>query len=153
MYVITDEELTYYDAISTGEEFEEAYHGYLDGTMMDYTWNGLGEALNENALLSSSLSYGDLFEPERAAAFLLNLSKDPSDIRYTLHEPEGEGLIGLDITFLKDQTTYTISMLQPFGESGIWVPVDYRVDVMARFMKVPWDQVKKIGRASCRERV
>lgn len=144
MYVITDEELTYYDAISTGEEFEEAYHGYLDGTMMDYTRNGLGEALNENALLSSSLSYGELFEPERAAAFLLNLSKDPSDIRYTLHEPEGEGLIGLDITFLKDQTTYTISMLQPFGESGIWVPVDYRVDVMARFMKVPWDQVKNI---------
>ena len=143
-YVITDEELTLYDYISTGEEFEEAYHGYLDGTMMDYTRNGLGENLNENALLSSSMAYRDLFEPESAAAFLLNLSKDPEDIRYTLHEPEGDGLIGLDITFLRDQTTHTISMLKPYGENGIWVPVDYRIDVVARFRKVPWEQVKNI---------
>ncbi|MBD5549848.1 MAG: hypothetical protein HDQ96_01535 [Lachnospiraceae bacterium] len=142
--VITGEELTYYDYISTGEEFEEAYHGYLDGTMMDYTRNGLGESLNENALLSSSTVYRDLFEPERAAAFLLNLSDDPGDIRYTLHEPERSGLIGLDITFLKDRETYTISMYQPYGESGIWVPMDYRIDVVARFMDVPWDQVKNI---------
>lgn len=143
-YVITREAVYPYDNISTGEEFGEAYHGYLDGTMMDYTKNGLGETLNENALLSSTMAYRDLFEPERAAAFLLNLSEDPSDIRYTLHEPERDGLVGLDITFLKDQSTYTISMLQPYGENGIWVPVDYRVDVVARFMNVPWDQVKNI---------
>lgn len=143
-YVIVREAVFPYDYISTGEEFGEAYHGYLDGTMMDYTGNGLGETLNENALLSSTMAYRDLFEPERAAAFLLNISEDPSDIRYTLHEPERDGLIGLDITFLKDQSTYTISMLQPYGENGIWVPVDYRVDVVARFMNVPWDQVKNI---------
>lgn len=143
-YVITDEELTLYEDISTGEEFEEAYCGYLDGTMMDYTRNGLGENLNENALLSSSMAYRDLFEPESAAAFLLNLSDDPEDIRYTLHEPEGDGLIGLDITFLRDQTTFTISMLKPYGENGIWVPVDYRIDVVARFRKVPWDQVENL---------
>lgn len=130
-YVITKEEVFSYDNISTGEEFEKAYHGSLDGTMMDYTKNGLGETLNENALLSSSMAYRDLFEPESAAVFLLNLSDDPSEIRYTLHEPERDGLVGLDITFLKDQSTYTISMLQPYGEHGIWVPVDYRVDVAA----------------------
>lgn len=143
-YVITDEELTLYDDISTGEEFEEAYRGYLDGTMMDYTRNGLGENLNENALLSSNMAYRDLFEPESAAAFLLNLSDDPEDIRYTLHAPEGDRLIGLDITFLRDQTTFTISMLKPYGENGIWVPVDYRIDVVARFRKMPWDQVENI---------
>ncbi len=143
-YVITGSETKTYNEISTGAEFEEAYHGYLDGTMMDYTRNGLGEILNKNALLSSSMAYRDLFSPESAAVLLLNLSDDPGDVELSLHEPEGEGLIGLDITFLQDQTTCTISMFRPYGENGIWVPVDYRVDVIARFMNVPWDQVKNI---------
>lgn len=124
-YVITEETLTYYDNISTAAEYEEAYR-YIDGTMMDYTANGLGEALNENALLSSSMAYRALFEPESAAAFLLNLSDDTSKVQFALHEPEGSGQIGLDIIFPKEQKTFTISMVQPFGEHGIWVPADYR---------------------------
>lgn len=141
-YVITGEELTYYDNISTGAEYEEAYP-YISGTMMDYTANGLGETLNENALLSSNMAYRGLFEPESAAAFLLNLSNDPSKVQFTLHEPEGDNLTGLDITFLEDQRTFTISMTRPFGSYGIWVPVDYRVDVIARMRKVD----KEIWRA------
>jgi len=143
-YVITEAETDSYDDISTGAEFEEAYHGHLDGTMMDYTANGLGENLNNNALLSGSMAYRDLFEPESAAAFLLNLSDDPADVRFTLHEPEGSGLIGLDIAFLRDRKTYTVSMFRPYGENGIWVPVDYRVNAIARFMEVPWEQVENI---------
>ena len=142
-YVVTGEELAYYDSISTGAEYEEAYP-YISGTMMDYTANGLGETLNENALLSSSMAYRALFEPESAAAFLLNLSDDPSKVQFTLHEPEGDNLIGLDITFLEDRKTFTISMARPFGSSGIWVPIDYRVDVVARMRKVDREKWREL---------
>lgn len=136
--VVTRKELNWYEDIDTAKEFREAYTswGSLDGSRMDYTKNGLGETLNENALLSSSMAYQDLFEPKSAAAFLLNLSDDPNKVRYTLHEPEGSGLVGLDITFLEDRETFTISMFQPYGENGIWVPVDERIDVVARMMKI-----------------
>lgn len=126
--MVAREELHCYDDISTAKEFREAYGGSLDGTGMDYTKNGMGEALNESALLSSSTAYRKLFEPESAAAFLLNLSDDPEKVRYTLHEPEGEELVGLDITFPEDGETFSISMFQPYGEYGIWVPVDKRID-------------------------
>lgn len=143
-YVITKEKVFSYDNISEGEEFEKAYHGSLDGTMMDYTKNGLGETLNENALLSSSMAYRDLFEPESAAVFLLNLSDDPEKVQYTLHEPEGDGLIGLEIHFLEDEETFTISMVQPYGGNGIWVPADYRVDVISRMMKIDREEWRKL---------
>ena len=144
--VVTRDELYCYDDISTAKEFREAYiyQGSLDGTRMDYTKNGLGEQLNENALLASSMVYRDLFEPESAAIFLLNLSNDPEEVRYTLHEPEGDGLVGLDIHFLEDEETYTISMLQPYGENGIWVPVDYRIDVVTRMKKIDREEWRKL---------
>lgn len=126
--MVAREELHCYDDISTAKEFREAYGGSLDGTGMDYTKNGMGEALNESALLSSSMAYRELFEPESAAAFLLNLSDDPEKVRYTLHEPDGEELVGLDITFPEDGETFSISMFQPYGEYGIWVPVDKRIN-------------------------
>lgn len=144
--VVTRDELYCYDDISTAKEFREAYtyQGSIDGTRMDYTKNGMGEILNENALLSSSMTYRDLFEPESAAIFLLNLSNDPEKVRYTLHEPEGDGLVGLDIHFLEDEETFTISMLQPYGENGIWVPVDYRTDVVARMRKIDREEWRKL---------
>ncbi|MDE7250241.1 MAG: hypothetical protein K2N82_10230, partial [Lachnospiraceae bacterium] len=142
--VITGEELTCYEGISSGAEFEMAYPNMVDGTKMDYTTNGLGEALNQNAQLSSSTAYLKLFAQEGAAAFLLNLSEDPEEVRYTLLEAEQDGLVGLEIKFLKDQTTYKISMLQPYGEKGIWVPVNYRIDVIARMRKVDREQMKKL---------
>lgn len=127
---VTGEELTYYDNISYRVEFGCAYPVFIDGTRMDYTQNGLGEILNENALLSSSMAYRALFSPESAAAFLLNLSDDPEKVSYTLHESERTGLVGLTVTFLEDQGTVTFSMLQPYGENGIWVPVNYRADTI-----------------------
>lgn len=34
----------------------------------------------------------------------------------------------MEITFLKDRQTVRISMLQPYGDPGIWVPVNDRAD-------------------------
>lgn len=146
-YAVSKEELNYYDNIATAEEFKDAYitPGSLDGSMMDYTKNGLGEALNENALLSSSMAYRALFEPGSAAAFLLNLSDDPKKVRYMLHEPGGSGLVSLDITFLEDGETFTISMLQPYGENGIWVPTDERADVIAKMMKTDTEEWRHLS--------
>jgi len=150
-YIITADEMTYYDHISSGAEFMEAYPG-IDGTMIDYTTNGLGDTLNRNAQLSSTTAYQALFLPINAAAFLLNLSDDPDEVQITFHEDSpddmapqpGVGMAGLDITFPRDQVTITISVIQPYGEHGIWVPVDYRVDVLSRFMRVDWDGVQKL---------
>lgn len=143
-YVITGEQLTFYDNISTGKAFEEAYQGRITGGMIDYTQNQLGEALNQNALLASSNTYKALFSPESAASFLLNLSTDPKDVQISRHTGDNGAFVGLDITFLRDQVTAEISMFQPFGESGIWVPADYQVDVLARFESVEWDKVEKL---------
>lgn len=143
-YVITGEQLTYFDSISTGAEFEEAYHGFIDGTMIDYTQNQLGETLNENALLSSNNAYQALFSPESAAVFLLNLSEHTDEVQITRRGIRTNGQVELDITFLKDQVTVPVCMIQPYGENGIWVPVDYQVDVIARFMDVDWSEVERI---------
>lgn len=143
-YVITGETLKLFDKISSGAEFEEAYRGQLDKTMIDYTANQLGEVLNDNALQSENTAYRALFAPESAAVFLLNLSDDPGAVQITRHAIETEGLVGLDITFLEDQITATISMLQPYGPDGIWVPVNFRVDVVARFSMVDWSEVEQL---------
>ncbi len=136
-YVITGESLEFYDQISSGAEYDSAYAGGLGGTPMDYEKNGHGEALNENALLSSSDWYRDLFEPESAAIMLLNLDEEAVEV--TRLQEESTGLVGLSITFTEDQAERIISMYQPYGEIGIWIPADYRVDVMSRFLKIEWD--------------
>lgn len=125
-FTVTGEELVCYDDIATGAEFEAAYPRGIDHTMMDYTENGLGETLNDNALLSSSTAYRDLFEPESAAAFLLNLSRDSEKVRFTLQESGQEGTVELEITFMEDNRTFVVSMIQPYGSHGIWVPVNVR---------------------------
>lgn len=122
--IITGEELTCYDYISTGADFEAAYPHGIDHTMMDYTENGLGETLNDNALLSSSMAYRDLFEPESAAAFLLNLLKNPEKVRLSLQESGQDGAVGVEITFVEGNRTFVVSMIQPYGSHGIWVPVN-----------------------------
>ncbi len=143
-YVMTGETLTWHDSISSGAEFEEAYCWRIDGTMLDYTRNGLGEALNDNAFRSDGGAYEELFSPESAAVCLLNLSADADDVRITRRGKDTEGLVGLDITFSEDGGTYAVSMIQPYGKNGIWVPADYRVDVVVRFMDADWDKVREI---------
>lgn len=141
-YVVTGEELVYYHDISSAAEYMEAYPMGIDATMMDYTRNGLGEALNEKAA-SDTDAYRDLLSPVSAAVSLLNLSAD--DVSISIYDGSEEtGMIGLDILFLKDQYIATISMVQPYGKNGIWVPTDYQLDVMSRFLRVPWDEVEAI---------
>lgn len=144
-YIVTEEELVYYDDISSGAEYAEAYPGGIGATMIDYTWNGLGEALNDHAASSGNDKYQALLSPESAAVSLLNLSTDPKDVSISVYDgSEESGMVGLDILFLRDQYQVTVSMVQPYGGNGIWVPADYTVDVISRFMNIPWDEMEAI---------
>ena len=143
-YMATAESLTYLDDISTNEAFGMAYDSCpIDGSAMDYESNGAGEDLNANALLSSTEEYRGLFEPEGAAVALLNLSDDPSEVRLErIYEESGS--VNLEILFLKDEDALPIpiTMVQPYGEEGIWIPKDYAVDVIARFQRMDWDEIR-----------
>lgn len=141
-YEVTGEELQFYEHIASGEEFGEIY-SYINGTAMDYIENGLGETLNQNALLSSSDAYRGLFEPETAAILLLNLLDNSGKVEITrLSEETSNGNVGLEIHFTEDDSTYQISMVQPYGKEGIWVPQDFKIDVMGRFQKIPWEEIE-----------
>lgn len=144
-FVITGEELVSYHDISSGTEYAAAYPGGIDNTMIDYTRNGLGEALNDYAVSSDSDIYGDLLLPESAAVCLLSLSRDPDDVSISVYDGSAEsGEVGLDIFFLQDQDHVMISMIQPYGKDGIWVPADYRINVISRFMDIPWEEIETI---------
>ncbi|MBO5159695.1 MAG: hypothetical protein J6B94_08955 [Lachnospiraceae bacterium] len=118
--------LTYhfYEGIHTWEEFELAYpNRNVNGTPMDYYTNGLGEALNKNALLSSSMEYQALFDPITAAAKLLNISTNEELVCFVEKDTDAETMV--QIIFLNDNGTEDlvgISMWQPYGEDGIWIP-------------------------------
>lgn len=126
-YVFTGEELFWFDDISSAEMFAEAYGSSIDGSIMDYESNGAGEILNQNALLSSSDLYRDLFEPESAALNLLNLSDDPAAVKIERIFDEGSHVVLL-ITFLNDNESVSIGMMQPYGEYGIWIPTNGKAE-------------------------
>lgn len=166
-YVITSEELIWYDNISSMAEFAEAYdvsaaidgsgiyYVGIDGTGMDYSSNGTGEELNREALLSSSLEYRALFEPESAAVMLLNLSEDAVEVQVQRTMRSGDAversgkidiagggdLADLEIAFSEERASVKISMVR-YGSIGIWVPVNYRVYPLYRFMELDWDEVR-----------
>lgn len=121
-YQAIGEELQYLDQISTAAEYFQAYpDGIISGTRMDYTSNGLGEILNDNALQNpESELYSRLFDPEEAARSLLNLSDDV-EIRRTGMITGAPARTTLQIVF-SDQGSVSIRMEQPWGETGIWVP-------------------------------
>ena len=58
-YKVTDENIRFLDYIVSGTEFDEAYP-QINGTPMDYTVNGMYDALVMNSLLSSSMLYQNL---------------------------------------------------------------------------------------------
>ncbi len=81
-YTVTEEEIIWFDNISSAEELSDSLMGgAINGTRMDYRSNGAGKALNDNALLSSTMLYRDLLEPEGAAIALLNLSGDSEEVK------------------------------------------------------------------------
>lgn len=144
-YVVTEESLLWLDDISTAEAFAAAYGNpfSLDGSRASYLDTGVWESLELNAMLSSSMLYRDLFEPESAAVKLLNLSDDPAKVKVERILAEEQDTIGLEITFLQDDTSIQISMSQPSGKNGIWVPLNYRISPLYRLSQVNWDEVRK----------
>ena len=111
---------------------------------MDYGSNGTGEDLNARALLSSSMQFRDLFRPESAAVALLNLSDDPSKVQIE-RVYEESGSVNLYIRFPEEaiELTMPVTMVQPYGPEGIWIPKDYTVDVVSRFRNMDWSEIRK----------
>lgn len=112
------------DSISEIEDFRIAYpEKAVSGTPMDYNINGLGEALNRNALLSSSNMYLPLFDAGTAALELLNISKDYELVHYTTEDKGEETIVYLHFLNEDGTTDMTdVTMWQPYGENGIWIP-------------------------------
>lgn len=113
-----------YENIVLGSEFDLAYGDGL--FFMDYNKNGVGEALNENAMLSSSTLYKDLFAPDTAARELLNLLPNDRKIPIEVLDGENENEKILHITFMEDNQIRVIKMIRPWGEAGIWIPFGWR---------------------------
>ncbi len=85
---------------------------------MDYSYNGAGEALNQSLLTDSS---GILVQPDTAAAYLLNISSDPSLVKKEVKEQDGETTV--TFIFLKDGGRASVKMERLFGEEhNLWVP-------------------------------
>lgn len=124
-YVVSNEKLTYLDDISTVEGFLLAYpFGIRDTLMCYYEGNSLGEALNNNALLSSGNYYKDLFNPATAVYDLLNIG-NKGNMR-TEVETNGD-MDSCEVKIHFPDGIINISMCRPYGENGIWVPYDYSV--------------------------
>lgn len=124
-YIVSKETL-HMDDISTAKDFLSAYPFGISGTLMGYyEGNDMGEALNNNALLSSSNYYRQLFEADTAACDLLNIA-DTAAIRTEVETSGDKDSCGVKIYFTDG--TVEISMCRPFGEPGIWVPYDYSVE-------------------------
>lgn len=124
-YIIRKEKLTYMNDISTAEEFLSAYPlGIRDTLMCYYEGNDMGEALNNNALLSSGNYYKNLFNPAMAVFDLLNI-ENKGNMRTQVETSGDKDSCGVKIHF--PDGIIEISMCRPFGENGIWVPYDYSV--------------------------
>ena len=112
--------MNYLDEIKSGKEFDTAYPS-ISQTPMDYKRNGLGDALCERAVLSSSWLYKDLSMPENAARILLHLADDQEvQIKVLEHT---EKTAKLELFFGQDQETRTIKMIKPW-KSDVWIPQD-----------------------------
>lgn len=122
--LIESENLRYMDYICSMEEFLLAYPYGINGTEMDYLANGMGEALNNNAILSSSTYYKDLFQPDRAVIRLLNLLDNFNKVEIRQHLSNPDGSVAVQIRFAEDNSFVHLLMVQPYGEAGIWIPQD-----------------------------
>lgn len=119
------ETLTYLDSICTGEELLKACPLGLPDTRMDYVFNGAGESLNKNALLSSSNLYRRLFEPDTAASMLLNLLNNPNKVEVTAGPANEDGSVPVQVRFAEDGSVFIVTMIRPYPD-GIWLPQSFR---------------------------
>lgn len=121
-YIVDEENLAFLDAISSGSEYMQAYPDGIIGGRMDHRINGVGESLNDNAKANpNTTGYAELFTPERAARYLLNLLDNPNKVVLTAGTPNEDGSVTVEILFLEDGKTVWANMWQPYGEDGIWL--------------------------------
>lgn len=130
VYQMVTESMETFYGISSAEEFYRAYpDGEITGTEMDYQKNGLGEYLNQHAMEDlNDMIYARLFDAELAALDLLNISvmangewQDISDkVAASVEDTAGKTVV--QVTFLQENSTVEVSMIQPYGEDGIWIP-------------------------------
>lgn len=121
--IIDTDNLLFLDNLCVAEEFYEAYPGgIINDTPMDYLHNGAGEALNKNAKENrNSEFYAPLFEPETAACYLLNISNNKNKVEISADVQE-QGRAKVTFHFAENNSYAYVSMIQPFGEDGIWIP-------------------------------
>ena len=125
-YAVTEEELHMFDYIASGMEFDEAYP-MINGTLMDYTKNGMGEALVSNAMLSSSTLIKDLQDPIESVKLLLNLLDNPNKVAIDTVDTS-EDSVNLRISFKEDGVDRLVTMVHMDDTSGVWIPQDYGTD-------------------------
>lgn len=128
---ITSETLQYMDYICTAAEFWLAYPDGITGTMMDYSYNGAGEALNDHAKNNrDSQGYNQLFEPDSAAVYLLNILNNPNKVGTQVTKSENdENTCTVTFEFYEDGSSVSVQMVQPYGSDGIWIPYSDPFDV------------------------
>ncbi len=123
-YQVADSTMFYKDNLSDSDSFVAAYGGGINNTPMDYLTNGMGEALQENALRNRSDGryYQSLFTPQSAARTLLNLSEDETKVSMRTGSVEKDGSVTVLIDFPEEAVSVEVNMIQPYGEEGIWIP-------------------------------
>lgn len=125
-YAVTEEELHMFDYIASGMEFDEAYP-VINKTLMDYTKNGMGEAMVRNAMLSSSTLIKDLQDPIESVKLLLNLLDNPNKVAIDTVDTR-EDSVDLRISFKEDDVDRLVTMVHIDDTSGVWIPQDYGTD-------------------------
>ena len=118
----TGENLEFFDAISSCDELYRAYPDNIKGTFMDYSANGLGEALNRNFTEDTDGFYSNLGDEKTAALYLLNISENAADVIGYDTKADTRDVV---IAFKADNKKVTVKMVQPFGKNGIWVPQEF----------------------------
>ncbi len=125
-YTIDAENMTYLDDIASAEEFLTAYPFGIKDTLMNYyEKNSFGETLNQNALLSSGNVYHDLFAPQTAVYDLLNIG-NKGNMRTEVEASDDTNTCDVKISF--PDGVVTVTMIRPYGETGIWIPYDYHME-------------------------
>lgn len=128
-YRVKDRSTTWiYDRISDSGSFAQAYGTGINGTPIDYLTNGAGEALNEHAVEERELQgreyYSDLFAPETAVRFLLNLSADEGVVQVSAGSRQTDGSVEVTVSFPADGGSAKVKTIQPYGAGGIWLVQD-----------------------------
>lgn len=112
-WYVDREQFKEYNKIITADELKEAYGPGIAGTPMDYAFDGMDRRLDGYA--ETDPVYRNLLRPEPAMEFLLNLHGGNGTVT------ERDGKTAVIYTF-PDGSRTAVTMIQPFGKDGIWIP-------------------------------